>query len=464
VTIGLDKTTKLSQVFDRFCNFVSSYKRDTRLCIVMRDLEFVHCSILNPHDTVETSALMKNDRIKVYPNKENQRKVEADWMKENRDSDRLYFQQMRTLLPELNPFSLKSDIIFQCNGKIKDDQGYKQEVLSTFVRGHSAILVKRCSWLSRQIDVAKEKSNNNQSLLPIFGANNNNAIPIPETDGNYPRWQVNNRNDIIPGNTANPVEDDDDDNDDNEFNISNINTGKGNSSINFEDAENCIRSSSPIIPFFGNSSTCNSLQVTLKHPPEAVKLLLEYCYTNRVVPLGYKAFKKSFQPIDECLIAKELREHSRPVEPYTRSSWPNHGMPTISLAVALAGIQLAEEACIPRLSLMCEVAASQLVNSANLLKALALCEEQKRKTGNNLLYLRKEIMRYHILGKGARGVSDLSAMPSFQRTLVEKRDNVVPSLMMGVLETMNDEQNVKITNNPNLNDARTQRATHYFAE
>lgn len=426
----------------------------------MRDLEFVHCSILNPHDTVEASALMKNDRIKVYPNKENQRKLEADWMKENRDSDRLYFQQMRTLLPDLNPSPLKSDIIFQCNGKIKDDQGYKQEVLSTFVRGHSSILVKRCRWLSRQIEMAKEKLHDNRSLLPVFGANNNNAIPIPETDSNYPRWQVNNRNDIIPGNTANPVEDDDDDND---INSSNSNSGSGNTSLNLGDAENCVRSSSPIIPFFG-SSTCNSLQVILKHPPEAVKLLLEYCYTNRVVPLGCKAFKKSFQPIDECLIAKELREHSRPIEPYTRSSWPNHGMPTISLAVALAGIQLAEEAHMPRLSLMCEVAASQLVNAANLLKALALCEEQKRKTGNNLLYLRKEIMRYHILGKGARGVSDLSAMPSFQRTLLEKRDNVVPSLMMGILETMSDEQNIKITKNPNLNDARIQRAIHHFAE
>lgn len=467
ISIGLDKTTKLSAVFERFCVFVNTYKQEeSRICVEMKDLEFLHCSILDPSDTVETAALMKNDRIKVYRNQVKRRKSETIFMKEKRDSDRLYFQQMRTLLPDLNPSPLKCDVIFHCKGKIKDEQGYKQEVLSTFVKGYSSILSRRCKWLSRQIMMARESDVNQDqrnNILPIYeNSNNEVVVAIPEIDGAFVPWRVNenqnNLNNPEPGNIANPVEDDEDDHD---YNRPYSSSGAISGDHRDNYSNDGIRSSSPIISFFG-SHTSNALQVTLMHPPEAVKLLLEYCYTNRVVPLGYKAFKQSFKPIVEYTIRNDMREVSGPIAPFVKSSWPNRGLPTISLSVALAGIQLAEEAKLPRLSLMCEVAAAQLVNPTSVLKALALCEEQKQKTGNNLLYLRKEIMRYHILGHGRRGVNDLSSMPSWIKTLHEKSDVVVPSLMKGVKETILDEQ--KKFNEPSHKAREDDRMSHHFAE
>eukprot|EP00551_Chaetoceros_affinis_P005298 CAMPEP_0203683902 /NCGR_PEP_ID=MMETSP0090-20130426/47759_1 /ASSEMBLY_ACC=CAM_ASM_001088 /TAXON_ID=426623 /ORGANISM="Chaetoceros affinis, Strain CCMP159" /LENGTH=743 /DNA_ID=CAMNT_0050553059 /DNA_START=95 /DNA_END=2326 /DNA_ORIENTATION=+ len=507
VSIGLDKTTKLSAVFERFCHFVSSYK-SPGIHIDLNDFEFVHCSILNPSDNVETAALMKDDRIRVQRNQEKERKVEAEWKKEIRHSDRTYFQQMRTLLPDLNPSPLKCDVIFHCEGKIKDEQGYKQEVLSPFVRGHSSMIAKRCTWLAKKIEAAKDSSDqvqlqeqaqlqeqvhlrqhnidnqNIQNIFPVYdndndsdnnnnnnnnninininNSNNNNAVPIPETDGAYPSWRPGRLSGINidkSGNTANEVEDDDDDENDANYTLK-----SGNLSvdcIDFDNSEN-VRSASPVIPFFGTSHN-NIPKVALMHPPEAVKLLLEYCYTNRVIPLGYEAFKMAHIPIEESTVQKEMREYTGPVEPYGKSSWPNTGIPTVNLSVALAGIKLAEEAGLSRLSLMCEVAASQLVTSTSLLEALALCEEQHRSSGNQLLYLRKAVMLYHILGHGPRGVNDLSSMPSFQRTLKDRSDVVVPSLMMGVFEAIKNE--LGTDENDNKNDSHnTNSTTHYYAK
>jgi hypothetical protein len=108
----------------------------------------------------------------------------------------------------------------------------------------------------------------------------------------------------------------------------------------------------------------------------------------------------------------------------------------VNLSVALAGIQLAEEAKMPRLSLMCEIAASELVTDNSALEALALCEQQYRLTGNRLTHLRKSVMLYHVFGYGKKGVEKLSNMSSFKRTLKEKNNDVVPSLMMGIMEAV----------------------------
>ena len=95
-----------------------------------------------------------------------------------------------------------------------------------------------------------------------------------------------------------------------------------------------------------------------------------------------------------------------------------------------------EEAQLPRLSLMCEVAASRLVCDTMLLESLALCEAQSRTTGNDLPLLRKAVMMHHILARGRRGVGDLAAMPSFQRIMEDRRQLVMPSLLKGVSEAM----------------------------
>ena len=121
-----------------------------------------------------------------------------------------------------------------------------------------------------------------------------------------------------------------------------------------------------------------------------------------------------------------------------RSPWPDNSLkkPTVSLPVALAGIQLAEEAKMLRLSLMCEIAASQLITDSTALEALVLCEQQFKLTGNRLPHLRKAVMLHHILGCGPKGVEKLANMASFNKTLRDKYEDAVPSLMMGILEAV----------------------------
>jgi len=518
ISIGLDKPTRLQLVFERFCNFVNVYKQKSTLQLQTGDVEFLHCSILDPSDTSETAALMKGDIIKVRRNQKKERKTAADWIKQTKESDRTYFQQMRTLLHDLNPSPLKYDVIFHCKGRIKDRQGYKQKVLSTFVRGHSAMIAKRCPWLAQKILKNKEKEDsfhppqpqqdmnifaidvNNNNNNSNNNSNNNNAVPISENDGSFGKplaeqeqnrrianvnnnlydgddddsiqplhrnHNIQNNEQLVPNNInrmanqqgqnlANEVEDDEDE--DGVYYSDNVNVSADSVVL-----DESTRSTSPVLSYVGCND--NDMPVTLSHPPEAVKLLLEYCYTNRVVPLGYKAFLKSFKPIDKCTVGKELRDLAEPV---SSVPWANGGFPSISLPVALAGIQLAEEARMPRLSLMCEVAASQLITSASILEALALCEEQFRSTGNRLPHLRKAAMLCHILGHGPRGVDELCSMPSFQRTLNDRRDVVVPSLMMGVMETINDEIGNKnfehIKSFDELRDSRRETTIHYFTK
>jgi len=246
---------------------------------------------------------------------------------------------------------------------------------------------------------------------------------------------------------ANAVEDDEDDESLNNLR-NNISSSSVTNAVPIDGTNESIRSESPIHASNSNMSTnsstnYNPLIIPLSHPPEAVKLLLEYCYTNRVLPLGYEAFQKSYRKPDLNKLDALLHPHVGPVGPYpptfgqgSRAAWSNGGKPTVSLSVALAGIRLAEEAELPRLSLMCEIAASQLVSAATLLESLALCEESKRgKCGNGLSILRRAVMQ-HVLAHGARGVADLAAMPSFQRGLQERGDVVVPSLLTGVAEAI----------------------------
>jgi hypothetical protein len=120
------------------------------------------------------------------------------------------------------------------------------------------------------------------------------------------------------------------------------------------------------------------------HPPEAVKLLLEYCYTNSVIPLGQEAFEVAWSSSHE--------EGSSQARPHSRQ-WPDKRKhPRVSFATALAGISLAEEASLPRLSLMCEVAACSLLESSNIVEALSMCTRQDQLTGNPLKRLRTAAM------------------------------------------------------------------------
>lgn len=224
---------------------------------------------------------------------------------------------------------------------------------------------------------------------------------------------------------------DDDDNDENGDN-------NDNNSIGPSDAKRRRKYPAPVaaaaaVPKLKAAVVDNDyLQVTLpNHPPEAVKLLLEYCYTNRVITLGYEAFFKACQ-------SKPVKPNG-PVSPYPSSRrWPNGGLPSVAFSVAVAGIALAEEAGLPRMSLMCEVAASQLVaaTGSNVTEALTMCTQQNRLTGNPLVRLR-EVAIGVVLRVGPRGIYDT---PAFRRALEERSTSIIPTLMSGTMEAVEKDK------------------------
>ena len=182
------------------------------------------------------------------------------------------------------------------------------------------------------------------------------------------------------------------------------------------------------------------LVVTIpNHPPEAMKILLEFCCTNRVIALGRDAFALSCK-------TKPSR-HGGPVAPFPTShhhtkKWPNGGIPRIDFSVALSAIKLAEEAGLKRLSLMCEIAASQLVSVCNVTEALFMSTSQKSLSGNDLPRLRKAAMEV-ILRRGQRGVSEIGRSAPFKKALQEQRAVIVPTLLQGTMETVTHWENAK---------------------
>jgi hypothetical protein len=193
----------------------------------------------------------------------------------------------------------------------------------------------------------------------------------------------------------------------------------------------------------------NSVWVVLPdHSPQAVKLLLEYCYTNRVPSLGEEAFVRAgtttvSSALDSSNAAVAAEADTGPVPPFRKQEWPDGGMPTVSLHLALAGIALAEEAHMPRLSLMCEIAASQLVDNHNVVDVLSACQVQQQKTGNRLPILRRAAMLDCIMANGSAGIDQLYASAYFKNSLNERRGLVVPSLLDGSVEIMPTNMNTK---------------------
>ena len=434
VSIGLEKNTKLSSVFFRFAQFCNEASAEK---IELNDLEFFHCQLLNGNDTMEASALMKNDKIHVRRVRTAEREAEAERKRLQRDADRTYFQQLRHLMPDLGG-SKTSDVVLDCRGKLVDESGRNQQLLCTTVRAHSAILSKRCKWIAAIIQQAKieaaQKSilEQSRSTTPDGG-----RVGQEFLDVNARRIESDSK-------MADEVEEDD------EIEVlaypfdSCKRIASGAAEIeNDEDEEQAsliprveepCRSGSPILCAQPQSRSAKDLLwVTLQdHSPEAIKLLLEYCYTNRVIPLGQEAFVQSCRT--------KPHKHQGPIPPYQNSAsgsrrWPNNGHPIVSFPVALAGIALAEEAGMHRLSLMCEVAASQLLSLTNVVEALSMCTNQKFLTGNSLPRLRKSAMEI-VFKSGSRGVIELGRSPAFRRALEERASVIVPTLLEGTMEAV----------------------------
>ncbi|KAL7547850.1 hypothetical protein ACHAWF_011119 [Thalassiosira exigua] len=497
--VGLDKNTKLSVVFDRYVKFVNSRApkgirgKASSLPVRTSDLEFLHCAVLDANQTVEASAMMKNDRIRVHRDRGRERRERAEVLRQQRESDRKYFRDLRQLLPNPAPEGTRGrgadDVVLDCRGRVVDERGFRQDVLATTVRANSVLLAKRCKWLGRKVAEAREDlrrraemtvpSDRDEEAKSAGSGNGGNEegggrdddgdvdadgdaedlksgqsddeddIIMAESragndgngDGNSNNNNDNNDNNVAAGEgglgSAAKVEDDDDDDDTVVAAEAKSSNGAGcgptRKSADFHHASSSAAS----------STSPNSAWVTLDHSPQAVKLLLEYCYTNRVQSLGQEAFVKSSKYPSAREVGALAAKQSGPVPPFKRHEWPDLGHPTVSLHLALAGIALAEEAHLPRLSLMCEVAASQLVTTKNVVDALGACAVQRANTGNRLPLLRKAAMLDCVMAGGSAGIDHLCANPNFKSGLDERRGLVVPSLLDGTVEVMPANMNTK---------------------
>ena len=500
VYIGLDKTTKLEVVFQQFCNFVNRDCSSTTGLIhsvKLSDFEFVHCTLLDKSHTVEASAMMKNDRIKVRKNDSKRRTQQAEIVRLQRESDRKYFTDLRQLIQSSDCVK-GSDVMLDCRGQVVDERGFKQKVLATTVRVNSAVLSKRCPWLADKIEQAREEAKRREEMMvPIEMVKSEEADEEEDEDNNDgTSWsyetgivkaiqqlggedvsssstdiknfmQQNMPSDITWSNPTflNALRDavdsgdlikvhstyrlsdsfkkrnkDDsffEGNSDDEDDILPAFPARedvgGNHSIKVEDDDDEEEEEEPPMKKVKVSSFKggNPVVVPLDHSPEAVKLMLEYSYTNRVLSLGSNAFHKASRHIGPNGV-----KDPGPVPPYRKHDWPKNGAPTVSLPLALAGIALAEEAQMPRFSLMCEIAASQLVNQNNVLDVLSACQSQQQKTGNKLSILRKSAMVQCIYSNGSTGIDRLMERPGFKNNFEEKSALVIPSLLEGTVELL----------------------------
>ena len=443
--IGLDKGAKLSVVFQHYCEFVNSKapsaEPGARVYLKPSDLEFIHCATLEAQNTVEASAIMKNDRIRVVRDRSKQLSAKAEMIRLQRESDRKYFKELRQLLPNPSPAEgMGSDVILECKGKLKDERGFSQNVLATTVRANSVLLSKRCKWLGQKISQTREDLRRRAAMtVPSDDVKNeankgverssqsddedddivpSNPLPVGGNDDNN---NNNNNNNNIAADRILAAEIEDDDEEDDEHDA-------GRSFLANEQDSALVDAA---------SASSNSVWISLQHSPQAVKLLLEYCYTNRVQSLGQDAFVKASKFPNPKDVGNLAAKESGPVPPFRKHEWPDGGAPTVSLHLALAAIALAEEAHMPRFSLMCEVAASKLVDYSNVIDVLAACQTQQQQTGNRLPILRKAAMLDCVFGKR------YFENPIFKNSMIARKNLVIPSVLDGSIEVFPTNLNSK---------------------
>lgn len=459
ISIGLEKTTKLNVVFTRFVEFITEKSRDKEPLSVT-DLEFTHNEILSGKDTAEGSALMKDDRIKVRRQRQHLRDEKLERQLMQRESDRVYFKQIRSLVTNMTSPDGDFDVAFDCKGLINTTR----TLPCTLVKAHSAIIQRRCKWLGDKIRKAKEEKRQNiyyglptdeksedaprPDIVPRMisqtthtiekeGSSRMSDIPddVMQVDDTSrqsvdisPSSRVAISDFVGDGVSFDAVECVDDDDAVRPCPLGRGNTehiSSGAAEVVAEDDDLSVEGTNVVVcedrqissPFrnvlsrksqANDRSTTNMPWVTLDHNPRAIRLLLEYCGTNRCVPLGHDAFFQSSKGA---------------VSPFT-----GFGKPTVSLPLALATIRLAEEANMPRFSLMCEVAASSLITKTTVVDALSFCSKQEIKSGNRLPILRKSVISL-ILHRPV--INELANTSRFVEALSKQSGDVIPSLLLG---------------------------------
>jgi hypothetical protein len=447
VQIGLDRNTKLQTVFNRFvefCNEQASAQQgpessSSEQHVTANQLEFVHCQLLHGNETAESAALMKSDRITVRREQSDERKEEEAFNRLQREIDKEYFVQMRTMAvvghdDDDDEGEEEADVVLDCRGALSQEwmKPVAPRCQRTALPCSSCIVSKRCPWLGRMIEAARlerkrrsivtvpeqqevrggreqAKESEEEDDLELLQLNRFRLAPHQaEEGGGVPAAaQIENYDEEQPVPVALSPQ-----------GVSPQGVVPGRAQDQREDDDG------------GGTSLSRKLWVTLEHhSPEAVKLLLEYCCTNRVLPLGHEAF------VQACRTKPVYKKLVGPVPPYSvrPSRWPSGGVPLVSFSVAMAGIALAEEASMPRLSLMCEVAASLTVDTENAVEALAACEEQRQLHGNPLPRLRKAAVDLVLRSARHRDVSFL-----LKNALQERGTLLVPTLITGTMEAVEE--------------------------
>lgn len=413
VQIGLDKNTKLGMVFERFVEFCNE-KRETSKVVTLKDLEFSHSELLSPHDKAEDAALMKNDRIAVRAESSKQRQSDMNMRRLQRDIDRNFFTHLRSMLPMSQVGARYCDVELDCQGVTVDECGTVQRLLGTGLQCHARIVSKRCPWLGRKIASARHEQDRRSVVSVDATPNGQDAaqstksppaiLKESEDEDVMELMNVNNASIRTRRTEVAEIENDDDDDlvsfdENNQQRAHNLGNEIDDSSMVSDLEENRPYVLHVAIPNYGT---------------DAVQILLEYLYTNRVESLGFDAFVKASTKSLLDKVKWERRE------------------PKVTFQTALAALSLAEEAALPRLALMCEIAATQLVGINTIVDALEACESQKQATGNELPFLRKAAMEI-VLRSAPRGVFSL---PTFRQALEERSTTLVPTLLTGTADIM----------------------------
>lgn len=310
VKIGLGRGSALKFLFERYVQVCNEHAASSGNLLEVHELEFVHTTVLHPNDNPEVAALMKNDRIRVRPDTTDERRHQERRHSMQRDSDRRYFGVLR------NELYLGLDSPQHQHAFLRCADGVVVECPAVY------IVRARCPWLAKCMDEARRRERGRQSIItvPAAGAKSEEETAVDPA--------------------AAHIENDDE----------------------YDDDQQQVRAAETAI------STPSAVWVDLEdYPSGAVKLLLEYCFTNRVQALGLDAFLRSCKTTTPVQLS--------PVPPFSARRWPQQGEPTISLETALATIDLARTAGMFRLALQCEIAASHLVRAETAVSTLAVSTE-----------------------------------------------------------------------------------------
>ena len=421
VQIGMGKSTRLESVFERYVK-VCTNRDPAHREVLVSDLEFVHAMVLKGSETAEQAALMKDDRIRVRAERSVAAQQEKERNKIQRESDLQYFSQLKGLLRP-DPMLASDTVLLDCRGTLPSNT---QPRVRFPVPCIMSLAGHRCSWLRRKIEVAlanegpEETDQKQRYRSDSWLARENSQDTSPESDR---------------GSNMSITKDEEDE----EMPIRMV--GRDQNDLHVE-----LRVEAAAAPAaaeiemeredFVDDEALDDVEprrvvVIHDHPTEAMVLLLEYCYTNRVPSLGVEAFKVAA----ETKLSTRDNQGNVPPFPLTSGAkrWPNRGEPTVTFDMALATLELAEEAELPRLSLMCEVAASQLIHSSNVVNALNVCSRIQKENGKQLLRLRQAAMDVVLHAK--RSVTDKSV---FRHALQEDSKLLVPTLLQGLVQAMTE--------------------------